>query len=86
MLMTPVRRVTALTLLACSAGAAFAQPEEPRQLLLVEHRGLPALAQDPRDAGLRKAFEMLPARLAELRDAGTLPGLKRLVGVGSRRR
>lgn len=71
--LTTVRRVTALTLLALTAGAALAQPEDPKQFLLIEHRGLSAMVNDPRDAGLKKAMEMIPARLAELREE--IPGM-----------
>lgn len=70
---TTVRRVTALTLLALTAGSALGQAEAPRQLLLIEHRGLASMVNDPRDAGLKKAVEMIPARLAELREE--IPGM-----------
>lgn len=70
--------------LSASAGLAVAQDKPtpapapkaaaddddaaPQQLLLIEHYGMDRLVSDPRDAGMRRAFEMLPLRLAEIRD------------------
>ncbi len=63
-----VRPLALVTALFRSAGTAFAQDEVPRQFMVFEHWGMPNLAGDPRDANLKKAIEMLPARLAELRE------------------
>ncbi|MEK6700793.1 MAG: hypothetical protein AABZ53_00890 [Planctomycetota bacterium] len=63
--------------LVLSAGSAIAQdkagdakpaPQAAQPVLVMEHTGLAGLVSDPRDAGLKRAMEMLPARLAELRD------------------
>jgi hypothetical protein len=79
-MLTRLRRVVRPCTLAL--GLAFAAggltptvraQEEPRQLMVFEHWGMPNLAGDPRDAGLRKAVEMIPARLAELREE--VPGM-----------
>lgn len=72
----PSRALRPLALTAallCSAGHAFAQDEEPRQFMVVEHWGMANLVSDPRDAGLKRAIEMIPARLAELREE--VPGM-----------
>ncbi|MDX9912380.1 MAG: hypothetical protein RBS39_11170 [Phycisphaerales bacterium] len=45
-----------------SAGLA----QESRTLFVIEHTGLANVLSDPRDAGLARAFSMLPARLGEL--------------------
>lgn len=69
-ILRPVAFTAALLL---SAGHAIAQDEAPRQFMVFEHWGMPNLVSDPRDAGLKRAIEMLPARLNELREE--IPGL-----------
>lgn len=66
-------RPLALLTLATMAGVAAAQDEAPKQFMVLEHKGLAAFAGDPRDAGLKRALEMLPARLTELKSE--LPGV-----------
>lgn len=73
--MSLIRRrlgVVGLALVTCagSALAAWSQPDQnkPQTVLFVEHRGLGVLGSDPRDAGLRRAVEMIPARISELRE------------------
>jgi hypothetical protein len=79
-MLTRLRRVVRPCTLAL--GLAFAAgglapsvlaQEEPRQFMVFEHWGMPNLAGDSRDAGLKKAIEMVPARLAELREE--VPGM-----------
>lgn len=64
-------RVAALAGVACVGAASLAQDAAPAErpqstIFVFEKSGLGALMTDPRDAALRRALEMLPARFAEL--------------------
>lgn len=64
-------RVAALAVVACVGAASLAQDAAPAErpqgtIFVFEKSGLGALMVDPRDAALRRALGMLPARLAEL--------------------
>ena len=73
--MSMIRRrvgLVALALAACAGSslAAWTQPDQnkPQTVLFLEHRGLGVLGSDPRDAGLRRAVEMIPTRISELKE------------------